>query len=103
MKYILMIGCLLLVTACSQQSTKPSTEDTQLATDQPNNADTTVITYQEGDNTIEERRIKGFIYSVKVTPKHGKPYYLVNADGDNNTLKNGRPQEKIPSWTLFSW
>ncbi|QQP87239.1 DUF2782 domain-containing protein [Entomomonas asaccharolytica] len=98
-----MFGCILFVAACSPQSTKPSTEDTQLLAEQSNNTDMTVITYQQGDNTIEERRIKGFIYSVKVTPKLGKPYYLVNADGDNNTLKNSRPQEKIPSWTLFSW
>ena len=71
--------------------------------DTPNKADTTIVTYQEGDNTIEEQRIKGFVYSIKVIPKVGKPYYLINANGNNGTLQNAGPQEKIPSWTLFNW
>lgn len=99
MKYILILSCLMMLTACVYHKT----ENTNASTDQPSNTDVTVTTYQDGDNTIEERRIKGFLHSVKVTPKIGKPYYLVNADGDNTTLKNSRSQEKIPSWTLFSW
>lgn len=70
---------------------------------EPNKADTTVVTYQEGDNTIEEYRVKGFIHSIKVIPKVGEPYYLINANGDNTTLKNTGPQDKIPSWTVFKW
>lgn len=99
-KYLLIVATLLIVTACTQQ---PTPADDLEAMDQPNKADTTVTVYQEGDNTIEEKRVKGFLYSVKVTPKHGKPYYLINADGDNSTLQNSGPKQKIPSWTIFSW
>lgn len=71
--------------------------------DEPSKADTTTVIYQEGDNTIEEQRIKGFVYSIKVIPKVGKPYYLINSNANNGTLNNSGPQEKIPSWTLLNW
>lgn len=104
LKFFLMLSMFFLITACTQQTT--SNNAAKLKNDdeeQSNRADSTLTVYQEGDKTIEERRIKGFIYSVKVIPKQGSPYYLINADGDNNTLQNSPPKQKIPSWTLFSW
>lgn len=103
MKNLLTISCLLLLAACSHPTTNSATERQQRLADGEANLTPNVITYQEGDNTIEERRVRGVTQSVKVIPKHGKPYYLINADGDVNSVNNGRPQEKIPSWTLLSW
>lgn len=102
MRFLFPTCCLLLTTACVYN---PQTHNNNDLNDEntPNNADTTIRRYQEGDKTIEEQRVKGFLYSVKVIPKEGKPYYLINADGDNATLKNVGPQQKIPSWTLFNW
>lgn len=105
-KFLFIISILVVNTACTQhaKSAYSSTNSASSASnEQPSQADTSVTIYQEGDNTIEERRVKGFLYSVKVTPRQGKPYYLINADGDNNTLQNTPPKQKIPSWTLFSW
>lgn len=62
-----------------------------------------VISYTQGNNTIEEYRIRGFLYSVKVIPKEGKPYYLVNTNGNQQVFRANHPQTKAPSWTLFSW
>lgn len=105
MKNLLTISCLLLLVGCSHPTNNSSTvsQPKLAASEADADAMPTVITYQDGDNTIEERRVRGVTQSVKVIPKHGKPYYLVNADGDVNSLSNGRPQEKIPSWTLLSW
>ncbi len=102
MRFLFPTCCLLLTTACVynpqiHNNTNINDENT------PNTTDTTIIRYQEGDNTIEEQRVKGFLYSIKVIPKKGKPYYLINANGDNTTLKNERSHQKIPSWTLFNW
>ena len=58
---------------------------------------------QEGERTVEEYRVNGFLYAVKVTPKHGKPYYLVRADGDSNFIRSDRPDMLIPAWEIFSW
>ncbi|GAB6390432.1 DUF2782 domain-containing protein [Stutzerimonas marianensis] len=58
---------------------------------------------QEGERTVEEYRVNGFLYAVKVTPKHGKPYFLVRADGDSNFIRSDRPDMLIPAWEIFSW
>ena len=42
----------------------------------------TVTIREEEDKTYEEYRYNGQIYMVKVTPKVGLPYYLIDANGD---------------------
>ncbi|MDY0208126.1 MAG: DUF2782 domain-containing protein, partial [Pseudomonas sp.] len=57
-----------------------------------------------GDKTVEEYRVNGFLYAVKVTPKKGKPYFLVRADGsEGNFIRADKPEMRIPSWEIFSW
>ncbi len=58
---------------------------------------------QEGDRTVAEYRVNGFLYAVKITPKHGKPYFLVRADGDSNFIRADKPDMLIPAWEIFSW
>jgi homoserine kinase type II len=41
------------------------------------------IKKREGD-TVEEHRINGKLYRIKVTPEHGVPYYLTDRQGDGN-------------------
>ncbi len=42
----------------------------------------TVTIRQEEDRMIEEYRLNGQVYMVKVTPEGGVPYYYVDTDGD---------------------
>lgn len=64
--------------------------------------DVTIV--QKGDRVVEEYRLNGFLYAVKVTPKNGKPYFLVRADGsDGNFIRADKPEMRIPSWEIFSW
>lgn len=37
---------------------------------------------QQTDLTIEEYRLSGKLYMIKITPKIGKPYYMVDELGD---------------------
>ena len=58
------------------------------------------------DRTVEEYRINGQLYMIKVTPRKGVPYYLMDSDGDGS-LESRRdeldPKLLIPSWVIFSW
>lgn len=70
----------------------------------PVDADPDVTIRQQGDKTIEEYRVNGFLYAIKITPKNGKPYFLVRADGDDgNFVRADQPDLLIPSWKIFSW
>jgi Protein of unknown function (DUF2782) len=70
----------------------------------PASADPDVTIRQDGDRTIQEYRVNGFLYAIKVIPKNGKPYFLVRADGsDGNFIRSDDPDMLIPSWEIFSW
>ncbi|PWB31593.1 DUF2782 domain-containing protein [Pseudomonas sp. SDI] len=74
------------------------------AADEAPSADPDVTIRQEGDKTIQEYRQNGFLYAIKVTPKGGKPYFLVRADGsEGNFIRSDQPDMLIPSWKIFEW
>jgi hypothetical protein len=62
------------------------------------------ITRKEGE-TVEEARVNGKIVWVRVTPRHGKPYFLV-PDGSGNvyirrdSLDTGL---RVPLWLLLEF
>ena len=66
-------------------------------------AEPDVTIRQEGDKTIQEYRVNGFLYAIKITPKVGKPYFLVRADGDSNFIRSDKPDMLIPQWEIFRW
>ena len=67
-------------------------------------AEPDVTIRQDGDKTIQEFRQNGFLYAIKITPKNGKPYFLVRADGsEGNFIRSDQPDMLIPSWEIFSW
>lgn len=57
---------------------------------------------KETEQTIEEYRVGGQLYMIKITPKVGKPYYLVDDRGDGkfvrqDSLDNGF---RVPRWII---
>ena len=64
---------------------------------------TDIVIRSGKDKTIHEYRINGFLYSIKVIPKIGKPYYLVAVDTVGNFTRSNRPQMLIPSWKILEW
>lgn len=67
------------------------------------NPDAPQITIVKKDGeTIEEYRIGGELYMMKVTPAHGVPYYMHKEDRDGGWTNIGpNPPLSIPKWTLF--
>jgi hypothetical protein len=61
---------------------------------------------ERGETVIEEHRIGGQLYAIKIIPKKGVPYYLVDSDGDGNMERRTNelvPSLLIPSWVLLRW
>lgn len=75
-------------------------------TDEREEMEPEVTIIRQEDRTLEEYRINGQLYMVKVTPSKGYPYYLVDADGDGQ-LESRRneldPRILVPSWVIFRW
>jgi hypothetical protein len=61
---------------------------------------------RRGGKTIQEYRINGALYMVKIVPDAGPPYYLIDSNGDGNMdvrHSNLERNVKIPQWVLLRW
>ena len=58
-----------------------------------------------GDRTLYEYRVNGILYAIKVKPKVGPEYYLVDANGDGNYVRRDTERKSflIPEWVLLRW
>ncbi len=57
------------------------------------------------DQVVEEVRVKGELRYVRVTPRHGRPYFLI-PDGNGATFIRRDSLDstlKVPMWILFSF
>jgi hypothetical protein len=65
-----------------------------------------VTILKRGTDTVEEYRIAGKLYMIKVTPPHGTPYYLIDERGTGDfTRHDGGLNEgpRPPMWVIHQW
>jgi hypothetical protein len=60
---------------------------------------------KRGADKVEEYRMNGRLYMLKVTPPHGTPYYLIDNRGDGvwsrrDSLDSGL---RVPQWVIHSF
>lgn len=60
---------------------------------------------QKEDRTIEEYRVNGQLYMIKVIPAVGYPYYFIDTDGDGSleSQQHELSGHIVPNWILFKW
>lgn len=57
---------------------------------------------KKGSKTIQEYRLNGELYMMKITPDHGVSYYLYKEDQHSDWVNVGpNPPLAVPKWTLF--
>jgi len=69
-----------------------------------NDADEPQVTIvKKGGDTVEEYRINGQLYMMKITPAHGVPYYMTLDDQEGGWTRMDGPAQpiSIPKWVLF--
>lgn len=64
-----------------------------------------VTIVKKGEDTVEEYRVNGELYMMKVTPPHGVPYYLMKEDENSGWSRMDGPTAPlvIPKWVLFNF
>jgi hypothetical protein len=72
--------------------------------DDPADAPEVTIT-KRGEDKVEEYRMNGKLYQIKVTPPHGVPYYLVDETGGGVLQRrdNIGPNVSPPMWVIHSF
>ena len=68
------------------------------------NIEPEVTIIRKEDSVIEEYRVNGQLYIVKVTPVVGPAYYMKDLDGDGQMdHKYELEDPAVPEWVLFTW
>jgi uncharacterized protein DUF2782 len=65
-----------------------------------------ITTRTEGDNQIQEYRVKGRLYMMRVTPRHGHPYILRDDQGTGTFTRFDNPLDngvRVPQWVLMEF
>lgn len=65
-----------------------------------------VVIRKRGKNMVEEYRINGRLYKVKITPSVGPSYFMIDSDGDgfmDQRYDQLGQAVATPQWVLFSW
>ncbi|MEE3214657.1 MAG: DUF2782 domain-containing protein [Pseudomonadota bacterium] len=53
---------------------------------------------QEAGQILSEYRVNGKLYAIKVEPKGGSTYFLVDRNGDGNFQRQTSDSVDVPGW-----
>ena len=78
----------------------PPLLDPSEAVDEPQ-----VTITKQTEQTVEEFRSHGKLYMIKITPKHGKPYYLIDDRGDGKFARQESLDSglRVPTWIIHKF
>jgi hypothetical protein len=80
----------------SPPATAPAAKPDDAAIPEPE-----VVITTKGEDRYEEYRLGGRLYMIKVTPRIGRPYYLVDNEGRGQfTRSEFAPKISPPTWVI---
>lgn len=64
-----------------------------------------VTIQRRGTETVEEFRVNGRLYMIRITPANGKPYYLLDTvgRGDFTRFDSYDTGTRPPMWVIHQW
>jgi len=64
-----------------------------------------VTIQRRGTDTVEEFRLNGRLYMIKVTPSNGRSYYLIDNVGRGDFLRHDSYDTgtRPPMWVIHQW
>lgn len=104
---LILTACLATPLAAQEQAAPPPPpllDDSARVTRELMEPQITIIE-REGER-IEEYRIQGELYMIRVQPENAPAYYLVDTDGDGRLetqMDELDPKILIPAWVIFSF
>ena len=78
----------------------PPALDPSEAPDEPR-----VTITKQTEQTVEEFRSHGKLYMIKISPKYGKPYYLIDDRGDGKFARQESLDSglRVPQWVILKF
>ncbi len=60
----------------------------------------TIVEDKERDATLQIHQVNGLIYGIRVIPKVGVPYNLVDTNGEGQFIRDAADRILVPEWVL---
>lgn len=110
MRRLLLLLALLALSAAAQQPLpglqpipEPPPPPPGFQPDQALEPQVTIT--RRGEDKVEEFRMNGKLYMLKVTPPHGVPYYLIDEKGDGRMSRQESLDSglRVPMWVIHKF
>jgi len=107
--FLILAGLCVAAQAAEQPNAQPNNAPRPESEQPSNNAseemvpgEPQVTITKQRDQTIEEFRVGGRLYMIKITPKHGHPYYLIDDRGDGRFARQEGLDSgvRVPQWVI---
>jgi hypothetical protein len=95
---LLFLSLMSLSTYAAESAPASATPIQDETVDEPQ-----VTISKHAEQTVEEYRANGKLYMIKISPKHGIPYYLVDDRGDGKFARQESLDTglRVPRWVIF--
>lgn len=103
-KFFLLLSCWSVVALAEQVQPAPSPPPI-VDDEEDANLEPPVTIIQQTEQTIEEYRANGKLYMIKIIPKIGVPYYLVDDLGDGKFARQESLDSgvRMPRWVIHKF
>jgi hypothetical protein len=104
--YALLLLACLSAGAYAEQPPAMKSAPPPPAFDQSEAVDEPQVTItKQTEQIVEEYRSHGKLYMIKITPKHGKPYYLIDDRGDGKFARQESLDSglRVPTWIIHKF
>jgi|SRR5690606_35200155 len=92
-----LIAALLLLPLSAQARVEPR-EGEEPIVPEPR---ITIVEDKERDATLQIYQVNGQVYGIRVIPKVGVPYNLVDTNGQGQFTRNAADRILVPEWVLL--
>lgn len=92
------LACALIVLPLATQARVEPREGEEAILPEPK---ITIVEDKDKDATLQIYQVNGQIYGIRVVPKQGVPYNLVDTNGEGNFVRDAADRILVPEWVLM--
>lgn len=96
MKNLLVIALFLLPTTLMARVEPREGEE-------PISAEPQITIVDDQHQVMHVHQVNGQVYGIRVLPKNGKPYNLIDPNGEGNFIRSSSDKILVPEWVLIKW
>ena len=91
-------AALILLPLLAQARVEPREGEEPIEATEPK-----ITIVEDRQETLQIYQFNGHVYGIRVIPKSGKPYNLIDTSGDGKFIQNAADRILVPEWVLVKF